>query len=554
MQFGAVRRGQARARAVEALRVGEQVGQHLLRRQDRPQSPDRRLHFRVGLHLVADLGQVGAAEQTRSAGQVRAHGLGELIGQRVDDRGREDRAGQVVRAARGAGPAARLGGDLSVEGDRVAVEGQRDRLRRDLLPVADRLFEHLQDRRGPFDLPGPQRVLAGRLHARIQIADGGQQHAGLAEGGQHLADVVEEGGVGADDQHARLGQLLAEGVEQVGGAVQRHGRLAGAGTALHDQHALVLGADDRVLLALDGLHDVVHVAGARGVERGQQRALAAHAARVLDGARATGGGQVQVFVVDRRDPPVAGAQVPAPDDAVRRGGGGQVERPGQRGAPVQQQRFVVVFLVEDAEPADVAALAVAVGGVGAAVQIDAPEAQAVLGGIVFGQVLGVELGERLAFGAGLRGAAGLQQHRRQAFLGVGAHLVESLVEQAQVRLLVGQVGVGVRRPRGAVALGRARVAVAFGTVLGEAVGHAGLLVTARGCATGLRARVKTELSSLLRIGGSRRPRRSGACRRSQEAWVLFGRRPAPSAPSRWPVDLARYIARSASCRTASGVR
>lgn len=48
-------------------------------------------------------------------------------------------------------------------------------------------------------------VRHGRLHPGVQLADGREQHARLAERGQDLADVAEEGGVRADDQDGPLG-------------------------------------------------------------------------------------------------------------------------------------------------------------------------------------------------------------------------------------------------------------------------------------------------------------------------------------------------------------
>ncbi len=84
------------------------------------------------------------------------------------------------------------------------------------MTVAHRLLEHLQHGQRALDLTRAQRILAGGLHTWVQVADGGQQHAGLAERGQHLADVIEEGGIRTDDQHTALCQLLTVGIEQVG--------------------------------------------------------------------------------------------------------------------------------------------------------------------------------------------------------------------------------------------------------------------------------------------------------------------------------------------------
>ncbi len=56
--------------------------------------------------------------------------------------------------------------------------------------------------------------------------------------------------------------------------MQRHDGLAGAGAALHDQQAGQLGADDLVLLALDGGDDVGEPSGASRLDGGEQRAAA----------------------------------------------------------------------------------------------------------------------------------------------------------------------------------------------------------------------------------------------------------------------------------------
>ena len=55
------------------------------------------------------------------------------------------------------------------------------------------------------------------------------------------------------------------------------GGLAGAGPALHRQELVEGGADDLVLLRLDGGDDVEHLAGAGPLELGQQRVAAAQA-------------------------------------------------------------------------------------------------------------------------------------------------------------------------------------------------------------------------------------------------------------------------------------
>lgn len=294
------------------------------------------------------------------------------------------------------------------------------------LPVADHLGEHVGHvgaalhgrRRGQVRRRGP--------HAGEQLTDGGQQHAGLAERGQHLADVAEEGRVGADDEDGALGEQLAVLVEEVGGAVQRDGGLAGAGTALDDQHTAVRGADDAVLVGLDGLHDVAHAAGARGVQRGQQHGVAR---RVL----VTGAGlvaEVEDLVVQRGDPAAVAGDVPAAAQTHRGVAGRQVEGAGHVGPPVDEDRRPLRVVRAQADPADVVAVP---GG-----QVDPAEAE--------GAVHRVERGEQsralgdqdVPLQLGLLRGAPLGERVRHRHLGVAAQRVHARVQPVDEFLFVSQ--------------------------------------------------------------------------------------------------------------------
>ena len=201
-----------------------------------------------------------------------------------------------------------------------------------------------------------------------ELGDRAEHHVGLAEGRQDLADVAEEGGVRPDDEHAAALERAPVGVEQVRGPVQRRDGLAGARAALHDQHALQRGADDPVLLGLDGGHHVAHPAGAAAGDARDQHGLAGQAPAVRLGQPV----QVEDLVVDPGDRAVPGVDVTAADQAVRVAGGGGVEGVGRGGAPVDEPRLVLV--VAQADPADVQrARAVRRG-----LRIGAAEAQAVL--------------------------------------------------------------------------------------------------------------------------------------------------------------------------------
>ena len=67
-------------------------------------------------------------------------------------------------------------------------------------------------------------------------------------------------------------------VEQICRTVQRHGGFAGTRSTLHHHGLVEVGANNAILLGLDGCHDIGHLAGALGVQRCEQRAFAGQSA------------------------------------------------------------------------------------------------------------------------------------------------------------------------------------------------------------------------------------------------------------------------------------
>jgi len=164
-------------------------------------------------------------------------------------------------------------------------------------------------------------------------------------------------------------------VEQVGRAVQRDGGLAGARAALNHQDSGRRRPDDRVLLRLQRGDDVGHPAGSRSLHRGKQGRLP---------GQAGGAGELSAIkhlVIQASHPPAAHDDVAAAPDAVRRVGGGHVEGPRRRGAPVEQERLARTGLVPQADAPDVQALA--------GPQVEPAEAHAVLRRVQPGQLPGV---------------------------------------------------------------------------------------------------------------------------------------------------------------------
>ncbi len=384
------------------------------------------MQFGVGGDGLAELGDVVGAEQVPAAVGVRADAFGQLLREGVDDAEGEVGAGEVVRQAGGAGPAPGLVHQVRVQDQIAVVVRDHDRPVRQGLPVRHEARQRIRHRRIALDPGGPGRVGAGGGDAREELAGRGEQHTGLTERGQHLADVAEERRVGPDDQHRAPGQLLAVGVEQIRGAVQGDDGLAGAGAALHDEDAAVRGADDPVLVGLDGLHDVVHPAGARGIQRGQQNGV--RIAALVAGA--CGVGEVEDLVVQGGHPAALGGEMAPAAQPHRRVAGGEIKRPGDLRAPVDDERGTVRVVAPDSDPADVV--------IGAVTEYQTAEAQAVLAGIERGQKAGQFGHQHIAFQPRLmRGTRRRQGLTDRGFGGV-PQCGEVIVDQVEEFLLRAQ--------------------------------------------------------------------------------------------------------------------
>ena len=176
-------------------------------------------------------------------------------------------------------------------------------------------------------------LLAHDLDPVDQLGHGPLLDGLLAERRQDVRDVVHEGRVRPDDEHAP--QPLAMRVEEPGRAVQPDGRLAGAGTALHDERAFGLGRDQPVLVRLDRGDDVAHPHVAAAVELLEQE---------VGDARALDRAAVQRLVGDVGQAPALGAEAAPLADAVRLLRRRRVEGPRGGRLPVDDQRLVLVVV------------------------------------------------------------------------------------------------------------------------------------------------------------------------------------------------------------------
>ncbi len=199
--------------------------------------------------------------------------------------------------------------------------------------------------------------------------------------------------------------------------------LAGAGAALDDQHPAVRGADDPVLLGLDGPHDVVHAAGPGGVERGQQHgvrvgALVAGALRVA---------QVEDLVVQGGDHPAPAADVSAAAQPHRGVPGGEVEGAGDLGPPVQDQGRAFRVVGADPDTADVVVAAVG--------ELQTPETEAVLAGVEGREQTGLLGHQDIALQARLISGSDVAQCPLDRLFGLVAQVIEAPIEIGDELLL-----------------------------------------------------------------------------------------------------------------------
>src|SRR5690348_14140376 len=119
------------------------------------------------------------------------------------------------------------------------------------------------------------------------------------------------------------------GVQQVRGPVQPYGGLSGARCALYADRVLEFGADQLVLLRLDGGDDVPHRSDARAFYFGSEDAA----------LRAEFLTAVEVLILEAGQLAFDEPEPPPSRDVLRIANAGPVERSGQRRPPVQHHRL-----------------------------------------------------------------------------------------------------------------------------------------------------------------------------------------------------------------------
>ena len=180
-------------------------------------------------------------------------------------------------------------------------------------------------------------------------------------------------------------------VEQICRTVQRHGGFAGTRSTLHHHGLVEVGANNAILLGLDGCHDIGHLAGALGVQRCEQRAFAGQSAvrrRLPDLV----GVHIEYLVFNADHFTEAECDMAAHYDIAMIGRRRFVERTCRVGSPIGEDRLVV--FVGQSDTPDVSVRTVDI--------VESAEHQAIFDGTQLGEAILVHGGEGIAFGA-LRG-------------------------------------------------------------------------------------------------------------------------------------------------------
>ena len=295
----------------------------------RPQVPDEVSRFDQRPPAIEGRVQVPAAQQ-RFAEQVSRDFV--VAGVHQDRQQRlPDLVARLVVRSTGFWCAEGLGPVVGAQPDVGPVGLDHHPLGRRLLVEPDGRLDRLHQAHGRLQA-GHVRVGLDRCRGSPgdEIPQSAGLHALFAEAGQDVADVGQIGLVRTDEQHAAPAVAEARvGVEEVGRAVQGDDGLARARAAVDHESAAGSGADDRVLVGLDGAEHVSHPGGPAAAQAGDEGGLVVERSVPVQPVR---GEHFIPVVAD----PGAGPAVPAAAGQTHRVGVGRSEeRLSRGGAPVR---------------------------------------------------------------------------------------------------------------------------------------------------------------------------------------------------------------------------
>ena len=162
-------------------------------------------------------------------------------------------------------------------------------------------------------------------------------HTALAQRRQHVGDVIEEDLVRPDHQHTVAYQSSAMLEQQICGAVQADGGLAGTRPTLHHKALVERRANDHILFGLNRRHDLAHGTRARGADLGEHGVGNAATRSFVVGV-------VELLVEVGRELAIGHREAAAMGKAERVGVRGAIERRRDRCPPVDHHRIVLIVL------------------------------------------------------------------------------------------------------------------------------------------------------------------------------------------------------------------
>ena len=218
---------------------------------------------------------------------------------------------------------------------------------------------------------------------RVQGRQRRHHHAGLTQRRKHTLDIPHERIRRTNHQHTSLRQALTVRIQQIRRTMQRHSGLTGTGATLHHTHTRQIRADNRILLSLNGRHDIAHAAGTLLIQCRQQSALTVQGLRILQH------GLIEDLILNIRDSAALKHQMAAAAHTHRLESSRLIERTRLGGAPVHEKTTLIS--VGNADASDVAHRISTL-----TVHVQATESQTRIHGVQLSQTILVIGRERIA--------------------------------------------------------------------------------------------------------------------------------------------------------------
>ena len=369
-------------------------------------------------------------------------GTSVLLAQVVEDLLHDERPALVVGASpapRSLHEAGRVG---AADAQHLVVDHHHEVTWQRTLSIAERLGDDGRHAGVGLDRGNLTRLRARHRDLRLQAADGGELHVLFTERREHLVDVAQERPVRPDQQHAAA--TRGGGGACRGGTPARCSATAVLPVPAPPATTSTPGRSARIASSCSDWI-VATMSPMRPVRRRSSAASSAPSPTTWKPDRSAASSSNTSSSMPSSSA-TAGVEVPAADDPHGLDRGCPVERLRDRGAPVDDERALVV--VGDRDAADVVPVAVGGGAGVVGLQVEAAEHQGCVADLERRQSpLGVGDGD-VALEPGLVGPA--PPHLGEALgdpPGGRPHLVEPVVGPVDIALLGRELGGSADRAR-----------------------------------------------------------------------------------------------------------